>query len=129
MILQSLNALYDREIAAGRELPPFGYERKAIDLILDIGADGSVIAQTMFDKRNERHQTNVPRWPGRTGRRTGDDIKSAFLVDKAEYVLGFDEEKAAAWGAYHREHLAGTDDAGTQGAAPLPWCPRTRSPP
>lgn len=112
MILQSLSALYDREIAAGRNLSKFGYERKAFDLVLDLAADGRVLAQTTFGKLSERHQSNVPRWPTRSGKRTGEDIKCAFLVDKAEYVLGFDKEKAAAWAAYHRDHLAGTEDEG-----------------
>ena len=112
MILQSLCALYDREVAAGRDLPGMGYERKAIDLVLDLDAEGRVIARTPFNERSERYQTNVPRWPVRSGKRSGDDIKSAFLADKAEYVLGFNVEKAAAWARYHRKHLTGTDDEG-----------------
>ena len=120
-MIDALVKLYERERIAGRGVP-FGYERKAIDFVIELASDGSVVSVSGAAKPRERPQSNVPRWPGRSGKLTGDDLKCAFLCDKSDYVLRLDPEKGAAWIRFDQEHLGDATDDGLK--ALLAFCKR-----
>lgn len=118
MILQALNAYYQRLLARGeKDLALFGYSVEKISCEIVLMPNGHVV--TMNDIRDTSGKRPVPRLvnvPQPQKRTAG--IRSNFLWDKTSYALGMSAtskrtgDEHAAFVALHRQALAGTDDAG-----------------
>ncbi len=92
MILQELVRFYDRKLEEG-EVPSKGYSAEAINFIIKIDLDGNAVCAPIdksFTRVEGKKKINiiplmiVPEIPDRSS-----DIKSGFIVDKAQYVLGY----------------------------------------
>lgn len=86
MILQSLNEYYNRKES---ELPPFGFEEKAIPFLIIIDKEGRFIhlerTGEIEDKRIQPQSFEVPQGKGRSGAKS---YETAYLLwDHYGYVL------------------------------------------
>lgn len=123
MILQSLNALYDRlEDEPDYGVPPYGYSLQKITFKVVIRPDGALVGiedgRIPSGKRMKARQLVVPG----TNKPSGSGINPCFLWDNAQYMLGFKpddpkpERTRAAFNAFRDRHLAVETEIG---AAPF----------
>lgn len=118
MILQALADYYQRLLERREEgLAPFGYSPEKISCEILLAADGRVVqVNDIRDTTGKKPVPQVMNVPQPEKRTVG--IKSNFLWDKTSYVLGVSatskraDKEHEAFKALHREHLAGTQDAG-----------------
>lgn len=118
MILQALATYYQRLLERREEgLAPFGYSPEKISYEILLAADGRVVqVNDIRDTTGKKPLPCVMNVPQPEKRTVG--IKSNFLWDKTSYVLGVSatskraDKEHEAFKALHREHLAGTQDAG-----------------
>ncbi|MPT06958.1 MAG: type I-C CRISPR-associated protein Cas8c/Csd1 [Delftia sp.] len=118
MILQALATYYQRLLERREEgLAPFGYSPERISYEILLAADGRVVqVNDIRDTTGKKPLPCVMNVPQPEKRTVG--IKSNFLWDKTSYVLGVSatskraDKEHEAFKALHREHLAGTQDAG-----------------
>ena len=118
MILQELCRLYDRlaagpQASASLDRPGWSKEKAAWAVV--IGGDGSVLALYPLLQGDQKYQElTVPEHDGRSGARP----KPYFLCDKASYLFGIGDPKAAVRQqdsrALHAAVLGGCDDAGAR---------------
>lgn len=92
MILQSLNAYYQRKMAdhdPQRRLPLFGFEHKEIPFILEISKEGELLGikdtRSIEGKKKIAQRFLVPKGIKKTS-----GVAANLLWDTAEYVLGMD---------------------------------------
>lgn len=118
MILQALADYYQRLLERREEgLAPFGYSSEKISYEILLAADGRVVqVNDIRDTTGKKPVPQVMNVPQPEKRTVG--IQSNFLWDKTSYVLGVSatskraDKEHEAFKALHREHLAGTQDAG-----------------
>ena len=118
MILQALATYYQRLLERREQgLAPFGYSPEKISYEILLSADGRVVqVNDIRDTTGKKPLPCVMNVPQPEKRTVG--IKSNFLWDKTSYVLGVSatskraDKEHEAFKALHREHLAGTQDAG-----------------
>lgn len=118
MILQALATYYQRLLERREEgLAPFGYSPEKISYEILLATDGRVVqVNDIRDTTGKKPLPCVMNVPQPEKRTVG--IKSNFLWDKTSYVLGVSatskraDKEHEAFKALHREHLAGTQDAG-----------------
>jgi CRISPR-associated protein Csd1 len=98
MILQALNDYYQRKMSGpdpANRLPAFGLENKEIPFILELSAEGQLVAikdtRTTEGKRKIAARYLVPQ-----GVKRASGIAANLLWDNAEYVLGLPDAKKHA---------------------------------
>ena len=132
MIIEALHRHFEAELAEGR-VPPVGYRRQRIDVVIELDCDGRIIGVAREPGRDAVH-SEVPEWAARTSQPA-----PSFLTDPAPYVLGdgiiatdkpkktetIEEAKARTarqlrahadkhvlWSAEQRKLIGDSDDAG-----------------
>jgi CRISPR-associated protein Csd1 len=118
MILQSLNAYYQRLLDSGeKDLAPFGYSPEKISYEIVLRTDGSVAAvNNICDTSGKKPQAKILNVPQPNVRPGAPDPN--FLWDKTSYVLGVSltsqrsDKEHAAFKNRHLEALAQTQDVG-----------------
>ncbi len=86
MILHALTQYYERKSTAEKgALPPYGFERKEILAVIEIGRQGELIQILRKDKDSKSSEYTVPQSVKRAA-----NIAANLLWDNAEYALGID---------------------------------------
>jgi CRISPR-associated protein Csd1 len=149
MILAALNGYYQRLLAQGAEISPFGYSQEKIGFVLVLSAQGELVdVQDIREQDGKKPQPKSLSVPQPEKRTSG--VKSNFLWDKTSYVLGVadakmsKEDKAAgksaiklsptvhlAFRELHQKALASADDVGLQALLQFlaNWTPESFQPP
>lgn len=149
MILAALNGYYQRLLAQGAEISPFGYSQEKIGFVLVLSAQGELVdVQDIREQDGKKLQPKMLSVPQPEKRTSG--VKSNFLWDKTSYVLGVadaklsKEDKAASKSAVklspaehqafrelHQKALANADDVGLQALLQFlaNWTPESFQPP
>ncbi|THG83810.1 type I-C CRISPR-associated protein Cas8c/Csd1 [Pseudomonas sp. A-1] len=149
MILAALNGYYQRLLAQGAEISPFGYSQEKIGFVLVLSAQGELVdVQDIRELDGKKPQPKLLSVPQPEKRTSG--VKSNFLWDKTSYVLGVadaklsKEDKAAgksaiklsptehqAFRELHQKALASADDVGLQAFLQFlaNWTPESFQPP
>lgn len=84
MILQALTEYYNRkEESSPGEIAPFGFERKPIEVIVEINGHGEMVQLIVRDKKHEEIEELVPISVKRSS-----NILPNLLWDTVEYALG-----------------------------------------
>lgn len=121
MILQALAGLYDR-LAAGGDVPPYGFSSEGISFAVILGRDGRPAGvQSLQDTSGKRPRPSRRPVPQRAKRSV--NVKSDFLWGNTAYVLGVKRGPAdtaipahrgehRAFEQLHRALLDGWDDEG-----------------
>lgn len=95
MILQALRGYYERRNAdadPARRLPAFGLERKEIAFILELSADGRLVAIVDTRRIDGKRQVGTAYLVPKAVKRAS-GIAANLLWDNAEYVLGLADPK------------------------------------
>jgi len=149
MILAALNGYYQRLLAKGVEISPFGYSQEKIGFVLVLSVQGELVdVQDIRELDGKKPQPRLLSVPQPEKRTSG--VKSNFLWDKTSYVLGVadaklsKEDKAAgksaiklsptehqAFRELHQKALANADDVGLQALLQFlaNWTPESFQPP
>jgi CRISPR-associated protein Csd1 len=118
MILQSLNAYYQRLLESGeKDLAPFGYSPEKISYEIVLRTDGGVAAvNNICDTSGKKPQAKILNVPQPIKRTLA--IEPNFLWDKTSYVLGAgltskrSDKEHAAFKEFHFRALDKTQDIG-----------------